>query len=145
MLQHVPQVSGVTEDWETSEPTQLVPAAERCRNVGGRPKKLPEQRACVKMYPSYTRSQYEKLQARAEAAGLSEVELIRRLSLELPLGRTLPSPSRDALMLLSNAANNLNQIARRLNSAIDTDSVAIMSAIRETQNAIQNVGASIHD
>ncbi|MGB2833112.1 MAG: hypothetical protein WBC07_09160 [Methylotenera sp.] len=133
----------VTQCWETSELIQ--PVRERRRNLGGRPKKLPEERAAVKFYPSYTLAQWKKLQERAEAVGLAEVELIRRLSLELPLGRTLPVPSREALTLLSSATNNLNQISRRVNSGISTDTDKIMSAITETRNAILEMGASLHD
>jgi len=137
---HAPQVS--VSDWETSQQIQQI---ERRRNLGGRPKKLPEQRAVVKFYPSYTHTQWQRLRDRAESAGLSEVELIRRLSLELPLGRTLPAPSREALTLLSNATSNLNQIARRLNSDIETKPTEIMNAIRETHTAIAIVGTSLHD
>ena len=106
---------------------------------------MPEERAVVKFYPSYTFNQWQKLQERAAAVGLTEVELIRRLSLDLPLGRTLPMPSREALALLSNATNNLNQVARCLNSAIDTDTNAIIIAITDTRAAIEKIGASLHD
>ena len=131
----------VTPGWETSQP---VPSKRR-RNIGGRPKKLPEQLARFRLYPCFTEHQYQRLQERAEAAGLTEVELIRRLSLELPLGKILPAPSREALTLLSNATNNLNQIARRLNAYDETECNKIIIAITETREAIEKMGAGLYD
>lgn len=101
-------------DTMTTQPLASVSEASKPKRRGGRPKLLPEERRDHIFKIGYTKAQYLRLAARADAAGLSEVELIRRLSLDLEF-KTIPTANREAIIELNAIGNNVNQIARQLN------------------------------
>jgi hypothetical protein len=100
----------------TTQPEVSVKQKPRLRK-GGRPELLPQERRRNQFTVGYTDAQLDKLEARAEAAGLTEVELIRRLSLNLDI-KTIPSANRTALIELNAIGRNVNQIARKLSTGI---------------------------
>lgn len=98
----------------------LMTTQPKPRRKGGRPRLLPEERRSFTFQVGYTEAEYDKLVERAQAAGLTEVELIRRLSLNLEF-KTIPIANREAIIELVRIGNNVNQIARKLNQGAVTD------------------------
>lgn len=84
---------------------------------GGRPTLLPEERRRNQLTIGFTDAQFNLLIERAEAAGLSEIELIRRLSLNLEI-KTIPAANREAIIELNRIGRNINQVARKLSTGV---------------------------
>lgn len=111
------------------------------RRLGGRPKLLPEERKTVRMQVGFTQHQAELLADRADAAGLTDTELIRRLALQQPLN-TIPAANREAIIELNRIGNNINQIAKGLNASAlkPLDSEEAAKWLKKTQATIEAIG-----
>ena len=88
------------------------------KRKGGRPRLLPCERRSFQIKVGFTQSQFEKLQERCELSNLAEPELIRRLSLNQQI-TTNSRVTNAGLIELGRIGNNLNQIAKLLNSGVD--------------------------
>jgi len=93
----------------------------------GRAKLPAELRRGWQFKPGYTQDEYQRLQKRAEQAGMPAErlsEFIKKCSLGQSIFAT-PAINREALVELNRIGNNINQIARVLNGggAVDTDQV----------------------
>ena len=88
------------------------------KRKGGRPRLLPEERRSFQIKVGFNQAQFEALQQRCESASLSEPELIRRLSINQQI-TTNSKVTNAALIELGRIGNNLNQIAKLLNSKVD--------------------------
>ena len=85
---------------------------------GGRPRLLPCERRSFQVKIGFTPAQFQKLQERCESASLSEPEFIRRLAINQQI-TTNSKITNAALIELGRIGNNLNQIAKILNSKPD--------------------------
>ena len=85
---------------------------------GGRPRLLECERRSFQIKVGFNESQFKALQERCESANLSEPELIRRLSINQQI-TTNNKVTNAALVELGRIGNNLNQIAKLLNSKVD--------------------------
>ena len=81
----------------------------------GRPKLSADERRSFQIKIGFTPGQYEALSERAESAGLSDVELIRRLAVNQQF-YSVPSVNRTALIELNKIGVNLNQLTKLANS-----------------------------
>ena len=88
------------------------------KRKGGRPRLLPCERRSYQIKVGFNESQFAALQERCESANLSEPELIRRLSINQQI-TTNSKVTNAALVELGRIGNNLNQIAKLLNSKVD--------------------------
>lgn len=87
------------------------------KNKGGRPRKLPQERRDFIAYPCFTESEWAKLETRAAAAGLPVAIFIRTVALNLQIN-SLPEANREAIVALTRLGNNINQVARSLNTGL---------------------------
>jgi len=87
------------------------------KNKCGRPRKIDAERRDFSYRPGYTEAENERLEQRAEAAGLSVAEFIRAATLNLKIN-SLPAANRDAIVALNRIGNNINQVAKQLNSGL---------------------------
>lgn len=138
-----------TQSASNSAPPAVVSEPQKPnRRKGGRPKLLPEEHRRNIYKLGYTDSQNDKLIARADAAGLGEVELIRRLSLDLEI-KTIPVANRQAIIELNAIGRNVNQVARKLNQgAVPGISAELVKTwLSEVNRSIAAAGKSLvrHD
>lgn len=96
---------------------------------GGRPRLSPDERRSIQIKVGLTPSQYVKIEERAESAGLSDVELIRRLAISQQFN-TVPAINRSALIELNKIGINLNQIAKAVNSGADVNFEKALESIK---------------
>lgn len=96
---------------------------------GGRPRLSPDERRSIQIKVGLTPSQYVKIEERAESAGLSDVELIRRLAISQQF-HTVPAINRSALIELNKIGINLNQIAKAVNSRADVNFEQALESIK---------------
>ncbi len=87
------------------------------KNKCGRPRKIDAERRDFSYRPGYTEAENERLEQRAEAAGLSVAEFIRAATLNLKIN-SIPAANRDAIVALNRIGNNINQVARSLNAGL---------------------------
>jgi predicted DNA-binding protein len=96
------------------------------QNQGGRPRKDPEDRRSHTHGLRLSPNEKEKLEKRAERAGMSLSEYIRRRA----LGKKIkPKVEEEAIRQIRRAGVNLNQIAKWANEGKDQ---AVRSAAEET-------------
>lgn len=86
----------------------------RIKRKSGRPMLIDEERRSYSVRPGFNPHEFEKLEKRAEAAGLDVSEFVRRLALNQQF-LAVPQINRQALSELSKIGVNLNQIARIAN------------------------------
>lgn len=80
----------------------------------GRPRLIEAERRAYSIRPGFNQHEFEKLEQRAEAAGLDISEFVRRLALNQQF-HALPTINRQALVELSKIGSNVNQLARVAN------------------------------
>ena len=102
---------------------------------GGRPRLSPDERRSIQIKVGLTPSQYAKIEERADSAGLSDVELIRRLAINQQF-HTVPSINRNALIELNKIGVNLNQIARVANSGADVNFQQLVDSIKSDMKEV---------
>jgi len=116
----------------------------RKKGPGGRPEKAESERRCKQTNTRWTIAEFAHLHEQAAAANLSVGEFIRRRALLLPV---TPPPQRcDARLLheLNAIGNNVNQIARNLNSDRAGGRGVEWSAVQvELRRLLKKVGAAI--
>ena len=83
------------------------------KNQGGRPPIDPGQHRTIRLSLFVNQSELEALDARREEAGIGSRGAYIRTMI---LGKLRPSVDAGALTLIARTSNNLNQIAKRLNS-----------------------------
>jgi hypothetical protein len=113
---------------------------------GGRPPLLAEERRRNQFTIGFTDAQLAKLEERAEAAGVPEIELIRRLSLNLEF-KTIPIANRKAVMELNAIGRNINQVARTLSTGLiaGLDQTAIEKWMANVQQKLNAAGLQLVD
>lgn len=111
------------------------------RRRGGRPRLSEDERRSYRIKIGFTPSQYQTLVDRAEAAGLSDIELIRRLAINQQF-HTVPSINRDALIELNKIGVNLNQLTKIANSNTDTN---LLHALNEVKAGIKTIAKKLYD
>lgn len=109
------------------EHSQTIEKSKKRR--GGRPKLSEDERRSIQIKVGLTPAQYLKIEERAESAGLSDVELIRRLAINQQF-HTVPAINRSALIELNKIGVNLNQIAKVANSTSDTNFLNSLDVVR---------------
>ncbi len=109
------------------EQTQKLEQQKKRR--GGRPRLSLDERRSYQVRIGFTPSQYEKLEERAESAGLNETELIRRLSINQQFC-TVPAINRNALIELNKIGVNLNQLTKIANSNSDNNFLRSIDEIK---------------
>lgn len=110
-------------------------ATQTKKRRGGRPKLTPDERRSIQIKVGLTPAQYEKISERAESAGLSDVELIRRLAINQQFN-TIPAINRTALIELNKIGVNLNQIAKVANMRADLNFGQVFEQIKFEFKAI---------
>lgn len=105
---------------------------------GGRPRLSEDERRSYRVKIGFTPGQYQTLVDRAEAAGLSDVELIRRLAINQQF-YTVPSINRAALADLNKIGVNLNQLTKTANqtSALNAE------VLQEIKAEIKNIAKTL--
>lgn len=128
---------------QTQPPEEVVKKRNR---RGGRPPLLAEERKRNQFTIGYTDAQLAKLEERAEAAGVPEIELIRRLSLNLEF-KTIPTANRKAVMELNAIGRNINQVARTLSTGLiaGLDQTAIEKWMTNVQQKLNQAGLELVD
>ena len=98
----------------------------------GRPRLIEAERRAYSIRPGFNQYEFEKLEQRAEAAGLDISEFVRRLALNQQF-HALPTINRQALVELSKIGVNLNQIARIANKKgeIPNEIAVVKSALEK--------------
>ena len=81
----------------------------------GRPKLLSEERRLFRLTAGFNKTEWEEVEARADAVSLKPHELARRLLLRSEI-RPIPSINRVHYAELARIASNLNQLAHLANS-----------------------------
>ncbi len=104
---------------------------------GGRPRLSPDERRSIQIKVGLTPSQYAKIEERADSAGLSDVELIRRLAINQEF-HTVPAINRSALIELNKIGGNINQIAKVANSTGHLDNLEELENINAQIRIIAN-------
>jgi hypothetical protein len=115
---------------------QKMEAIQSRKRRGGRPKLSPEERRAYTVRVGFTESQYNKLIERAEAAGLADSELIRRLAINQQF-HTVPAINRTALIELNKMGVNLNQIAKAANMKTDLNFGQIFEQVKANLNRLR--------
>lgn len=115
------------------------------KNKCGRPRKIDAERRDFTYRPGYTEAENDKLEQRAAAAGLSVAEFIRVSSLNLQI-KTIPAANRDAIIALTRIGNNVNQVARKLNSGIVEGITAeqIDAWLSNVKACLEQAGGALH-
>jgi len=108
--------------------------SEGRQNKGGRPRKDPKDRRTKRYGLRLSPKEYEEIQDRAERAGLSVAEYLRRRALGKPISTKVEKKTTEEL---NRIGVHLNQIAHRASSE-DLPDVA-----SEAETAIQEVRALI--
>lgn len=98
----------------------------------GRKALLPDLKRSYQFKVGFTQSEYKKLAAQAEQAGIAESELIRKFALSKEV-KTPSQINKFAYAELAKLANNLNQLAR----------VANHTGIIESHNLIMRTFESV--
>lgn len=114
------------------------------KGPGGRPEKAEHERRCRQTNTRWTIAELDHLHQQAAAANLSVGEFVRRRSLHLPV--TPPPQRADARLLheLNAIGNNVNQIARNLNSGRPGRHEADWSVVQaELRRLLKRVGDAI--
>lgn len=124
-------------DTMTTQPDS--PSTTNNRNKGGRPRLLPEERRRHIFQPGFNDHEARQLIARAEQAGLDTVELIRRTALNSQIN-TIPTCNREAMVELTRIGNNLNQVARALNSGQRLKDGQVDAWLDHVKNEIAAIG-----
>lgn len=115
------------------------------KNKGGRPRKLPQERRDFIAYPCFTESEWERLEKRAAVAGLPVAIFIRTVALNLQI-TSLPEANRDAITALNRLGNNINQVAKQLNTGLvpGIDAERVDTWLVNVQSSIQQAGRALH-
>tara|TARA_R110000764_G_scaffold46793_11_gene104946 strand:+ start:7857 stop:8234 length:378 start_codon:yes stop_codon:yes gene_type:complete len=109
----------------------------------GRPKKEFTARKTIQVNVRMTADDYSKVSNNAETIGLSIAEFIRRKITKKSLPKKKVSPSdRKLFVELSRVGNNLNQIAKVLNSGI-RDPFSIHRQLEEVKTLLQYLKSNI--
>ena len=109
----------------------------------GRPKKEFTSRKIIQVNVRMTVDDYSKVSNNAETIGLAITEYIRRKITEKSLPKKRVSPSdRKLFVELSRIGNNLNQIAKVVNSGI-RDPFSIHKQIEEVKAVLQYIKSNI--
>ena len=112
--------------------------SEGRQNQGGRPRKDPRDRRTKRYGLRLSPKEYEEIQDRAERAGLSVAEYLRRRALGKPISTKVEKKTTEEL---NRIGVHLNQIARRASSG-DLPDVAseAEAAIQEVRALIDQIG-----
>ena len=112
--------------------------SEGRQNKGGRPRKDPRDRRTKRYGLRLSPKEYEEIQDRAERAGLSVAEYLRRRALGKPISTKVEKKTTEEL---NRIGVHLNQIARRASSG-DLPDVAseAEAAIQEVRALIDQIG-----
>tara|TARA_R110002012_G_scaffold300941_1_gene500986 strand:+ start:9564 stop:9911 length:348 start_codon:yes stop_codon:yes gene_type:complete len=109
----------------------------------GRPKKELTSLKIIQVNVRMTTDDYLKVSVSAETIGLSIAEYIRRIITKKPLPKKRVSPSdRKLFVELSRVGNNLNQIAKVVNSGI-RDPFSIHRQLEEVKTVLQYLKSNI--
>ena len=111
------------------------------RRRGGRPRLSEDERRSYRIKIGFTPSQYQTLVERSEAAGLSDVELIRRLAINQQF-HTVPSINKSALIELNKIGVNLNQLTKIANSTFDSN---FLHSLDEVKAEIKTIAKKLYD
>ncbi len=115
------------------------------KNKGGRPRKLPQERRDFIAYPCFTRHEWSKLEERAAAAGLPVAIFIRTVALNLQIN-SLPAVNREAIVTLNRLGNNINQVAKQLNTGqvkgITAEQIDVW--LNDVKASIAAAGSALH-
>jgi hypothetical protein len=112
--------------------------SEGRQNRGGRPRKDPKDRRTKRYGLRLSPKEYEEIQERAERAGLSVAEHLRRRALGKPISTKVDKKTTEQL---NRIGVHLKQIARRVSSE-DLPDVAseAEAAIQEVRALIDQIG-----
>ena len=120
--------------------TGTAPAEVRpARRKGGRPKKTGTRRT-ARLEVVLTPAEKAEMVQTAQSAGLSVAELVRRRVLGRPVRSKADAEARRSLRRIG---GNLNQIARRLNTAAGTPAAAPTGVEREVAEAVAELRAAV--
>lgn len=119
--------------------TEIVQNTKKKRK-GGRPRLLEEERRAFSVRPGFNESEFNRLEDRAEAAGLELPEFIRRLALNKSF-YALPAINKSALTELSRIGNNVNQIARAIK--LNGNAIAIEQTLTHLQKQLDTIALQL--
>lgn len=102
------------------------------KRSGGRPKLQFNQRRRWQIKVGYNDADFSVIKAKAEKAGLSEIDYIRRASLNLKIN-TISQLNKDCLVQLNRIGNNVNQIAKLANVNPQSHAIAESTALMLSQ------------
>lgn len=108
----------------------------------GRPKLSPLERRVVRLTAGFTTTELQKIEARANAAGVEVSELIRHLVLNQQIN-SVPQVNRQAYAELARLAGNLNQLAHHLNAGSVAGAADLAGPLDATLNAVQQLRAEL--
>ncbi|PPD56991.1 MAG: hypothetical protein CTY10_01220 [Methylotenera sp.] len=120
--------------------TEIISNETKKRRKGGRPRLLNEERRAFSVRPGFNEAEFNKLEDRAEAAGLDLPEFIRRLALNQKF-YALPAINKTALVELSRIGNNVNQIARAIK--LDGNAIATQQTLTQLQTHLNDIALQL--
>lgn len=112
------------------------------KRKGGRPKLLAEERRSFSIRPGFNESEFGRLEARAELAGIDLPEFVRRLALNQKF-YSVPAINRASMVELSRIGNNINQIARVLKS--NPNPAGLSHHLSNIEAALEKIGLQLTD
>lgn len=112
------------------------------KRKGGRPKLLAEERRSFSIRPGFNESEFGRLEARADSAGIDLPEFIRRLALNQKF-YSVPAINRASMVELSRIGNNINQIARVLKS--NPNPIGLIQQLSRIEAALEKIGLQLTD
>lgn len=104
------------------------------RHRGGRPRLTPEERRGIQIKIGFTEAEFGRLSERAVRSGLRDIEFVRRMALSQEI-HAVPQINKEAVAQLNRIGQNLNQIARKLNSGEDAE---VLTEVVEVKRLIQS-------
>lgn len=110
--------------------------SDQTENKGGRPKKAPEERRSLTHGLRLSPREKEELEQRAEKAGLSLSEYLRKRALGKPVKTKVDGK---ALKEMNRIGVNLNQLARAANRGDVLIGGQVREAIRELRDLIEKI------
>ncbi len=141
MTEPTRQTTDPTHALVTSAPVSSASPAEArpTRRKGGRPKKTGPRRT-ARLEVVLTPAEKAEMVQTAQSAGLSVGELVRRRVLGRPVRSKTDAEARRSLRRIG---GNLNQIARRLNTAAGAPAAASTGVEREVSEAVAELRAAV--
>lgn len=108
----------------------------------GRPIKLEHEKRSEQVKTRFTIAEIDHLRANANRAGLTLADYVRRCSLQMRILEKAGGPTPQVLSELSRIGNNLNQIARALNTHRQPVPPEVNAAIAQLDQTLDQVAAA---